>query len=517
MSGNLLADVTPETPIEALGLDSLQRVELIAALDQSFGRHLPDTVYSQATTLGELAAAVQKHLIDHPHSDVSARAIPAENYDVALFPEYLELKRHKRMLLAVTETNPYFNVDQGDDTLTASTPGLAHIDGRALTNFCAYDYIGMAHDPAVTAATKGAIDRYGTGAGASRLVSGEKQIHRDLEHALAEFLGTPAAIVFVSGHATNVTTIGHLMGPGDLIVHDILAHNSILQGARLSGATCRGFAHNDWRALDVLLSAIRHSYRRVLIAIEGVYSMDGDYPDLARFVDIKEKHHAMLYVDEAHSLGTMGRTGRGLGEHAGVAPSSVDIWMGTLSKSLASCGGYIAGSAELIEYLKYTAPGFVYSVGISPPNAATALAALTVLRREPQRVARLHALSGPLPATRARTRTRYGGRRGNSGDPDHRRQLGPLSSALPRAVPTRHQRTADHPSGRSRTRHAAAGIHHDQSHRVAHPGRCRRDRGGTREALARPSRLSQCQRSASSCRTPNRSSWSTSSASTTAR
>ena len=289
LSGNLLADVTPETPIEALGLDSLQRVELIAALDQSFGRHLPDTVYSQATTLGELAAAVQKHLIDHPHSDVSARAIPAENYDVALFPEYLELKRHKRMLLAVTETNPYFNVDQGDDTPTESTPGLAHIDGRSLTNFCAYDYIGMAHDPAVTAATKGAIDRYGTGAGASRLVSGEKQIHRDLERALAEFLGTAAAIAFVSGHATNVTTIGHLMGPGDLIVHDILAHNSILQGARLSGATCRGFAHNDWRALDVLLSGIRHSYRRALIAIEGVYSMDGDYPDLARFVDIKEK------------------------------------------------------------------------------------------------------------------------------------------------------------------------------------------------------------------------------------
>jgi len=394
MSGTGLADVTPETPITDLGLDSLQRVELVAALDKSFGRHLPDTVYSQATTLGDLAAAVQKHLIDHPHSDVSARAVPAENYDVALFPEYLELKRHKRMLLAVTETNPYFRVDQGDDTLTQDIPCLAHIDGRAPTNFCAYDYVGMAHDPAVIAATKDAIDRYGTGAGASRLVSGEKQVHRDLEDALAAFLGAPAALVFVSGHATNVTTIGHLMGPGDLIVHDILAHNSILQGARLSGATCRGFTHNDWRALDVLLAGIRHSYRRVLIAIEGVYSMDGDYPDLARFVDIKERHHALLYVDEAHSLGTMGTTGRGLSEHAEIASSAVDLWMGTLSKSLASCGGYIAGSSELIEYLKYTAPGFVYSVGISPPNAATALAALTVLRREPQRVARLHELSG---------------------------------------------------------------------------------------------------------------------------
>jgi len=297
------------------------------------------------------------------------------------------------MLLAVTETNPYFHVDQGGDTLAQGDPGLAHIDGRALANFCAYDYVGMAHDPVVIAATKDAIDRYGTGAGASRLVSGEKQIHRDLEQALAAFLGAPAAIAFVSGHATNVTTIGHLMGAGDLIVHDILAHNSILQGARLSGATCRGFAHNDWRALDVLLAGIRHRYRRVLIAIEGVYSMDGDYPDLARFVDIKEKHRAMLYVDEAHSLGTMGSTGRGLREHAGIHSSGVDVWMGTLSKSLASCGGYIAGSAELVEYLKYTAPGFVYSVGISQPNAATALAALAVLEGEPQRVARLRELS----------------------------------------------------------------------------------------------------------------------------
>jgi 8-amino-7-oxononanoate synthase len=393
MSGTGLADVTPETPIATLGLDSLQHVELVAALDKSFGRHLPDTVYNQATTLGDLAAAVQKHLIDCPYSDVPASAIAAEDYDLALFPEYLEFKRHKRMLLAVTDVNPYFQVDQGDDTATQDAPSLARIAKPVMTNFCAYDYVGMAHDREVIAATKGAIDRYGTGAGASRLVSGEKQIHLDLEHALAAFLGAPAAIAFVSGHATNVTTIGHLLRPGDLIVHDILSHNSILQGARLSGATCRGFAHNDWRALDVLLSGIRHNFRRVLIAIEGVYSMDGDYPDLARFVDIKERHHAMLYVDEAHSLGTMGKTGRGLGEHAAIAASCVDLWMGTLSKSLASCGGYIAGSAELIEYLKYTAPGFVYSVGISPPNAATALAALTVLDREPQRVARLHELS----------------------------------------------------------------------------------------------------------------------------
>ncbi|MDZ4831224.1 MAG: aminotransferase class I/II-fold pyridoxal phosphate-dependent enzyme [Phycisphaerae bacterium] len=388
-----LAHVTPETPIAALGLDSLQRVELVAALDKSFGRHLPNSVYSSATTLGDLGRAVQQHLIDHPHAESPAGDVPAEHHEIALFPEFLEFHRHERMLLAVAESNPYFRVDNGEESRSPAVGGVSHIDGRELTNFSVYDYLGMAHDPTVIAATKAAIDRYGTGAGASRLVSGEKRIHRELETELAAFLGTPASIVFVSGHATNVTTIGHLMGRDDLIVHDILAHNSILQGARLSGATCRGFAHNDWRGLDTLLSGIRHSFRRVLITIEGVYGMDGDYPDLARFVEVKSKHRAMLFVDEAHSLGTMGRSGRGIGEHANVDRASVELWMGTLSKSLASCGGYIAGSAELVEYLKYTAPGFVYSVGISPPNTASALASLRLLGREPQRVARLHELS----------------------------------------------------------------------------------------------------------------------------
>jgi 8-amino-7-oxononanoate synthase len=322
-------------------------------------------------------------LIDGPRPDVPAGQIPPEHYDFARFPEYGELKRQERMLRVVTGDNPYFRVDQG------GAGNAACIEKRPIVNFSVYDYVGLAHDPEVAAAAKAAIDRYGTSAGASRLVSGEKQVHRDLEQALAAFLGTPAAIVFVSGHATNVTTIGHLLGPSDLVLHDTLAHNSIIQGAALSGATRRTFVHNDWQALDALLTDVRREFRRVLIAIEGVYSMDGDFPELPRFVELKRKHKTLLLVDEAHSLGTMGATGRGIGEHWGVARADVDLWMGTLSKSLASCGGYIAGSAELVEYLKYTAPGFVYSVGMSPPNAAAALAALTVLGREPQRVVRL--------------------------------------------------------------------------------------------------------------------------------
>jgi len=387
LAGAALPDLTPDTPLAALGLDSLQRLSLVANLEKTFGGCLPETVFSQARTMEDLVQAVQKHLIDGPRPDVPADRIPPEYYDFVRFPEYGELKRQERMLQTAGGDNPYFRVDQGG---AGSAPC---IEGRRFVNFSVYDYVGLAHDPEVAAASKAAIDRYGPSAGASRLVSGEKQVHRDLEQALASFLATPAAIVFVSGHATNVTTIGHLLGPDDLILHDILAHNSIVQGAMLAGATHRAFAHNDWQALDILLSEVRHRYRRVLIAIEGVYSMDGDFPELPRFLELRKKHKTLLLVDEAHSLGTLGATGRGIGEHWGVARSDVDLWMGTLSKSLASCGGYIAGSTELVEYLKYTAPGFVYSVGLSPPSAAAALAALTILDREPLRVARLRALA----------------------------------------------------------------------------------------------------------------------------
>jgi len=166
-------------------------------------------------------------------------------------------------------------------------------------------------------------------------------------------------------------------------------HNSAVQGAEFSGARRLTFPHNDWRTLDTMLQRVRGRHRRALIVLEGVYSADGDVPDLRRFVEVKERHGAMLMVDEAHSLGVLGATGRGIAEHAGVDPGAVDIWMGTLSKSLASCGGYIAGSSALVEYLKYTAPGFVYSVGIPPSNAAAALAALKKLIAEPSRVAAL--------------------------------------------------------------------------------------------------------------------------------
>ena len=194
----------------------------------------------------------------------------------------------------------------------------------------------------------------------------------------------------MGGHATNETVIGHLMGPGDLILHDGLAHNSIVQGCLLSGARRRPFPHNDWQAADRLLEQFRHEYRRVLIVIEGVYSMDGDIPDLPRFVEVKKRHNALLMIDEAHSLGVLGPTGRGIAEYFGVDRGDVDIWMGTLQQvlrqlrrvhlRLQSVGRSICG----IRRRDLCSPR-----PCRRRRPRRRLAALRLLEAEPQRVARL--------------------------------------------------------------------------------------------------------------------------------
>jgi 8-amino-7-oxononanoate synthase len=312
----------------------------------------------------------------------AAVAIDESAWNPAKFPEYEELTERIQMAEAFGLQNPYFSVHEaicGDTTV---------VNGREMINFSSYNYVGNSGDPVVSQAAKDAIEKYGTSVSASRVASGEKPLTRELERALADFFGTEDCIVLVSGHATNVTVIGHVVGAGDLILHDALAHDSIIQGAKLSGAKRRPFPHNDWEALDRMLTNLRPHYRRVLIAIEGTYSMDGDIPELPKFIEVKKKHKAMLLVDEAHSAGVVGDHGRGVGEYFNVNRADVDMWMGTLSKSFASCGGYIAGSKALVEYLKYTTPGFVYSVGIPPPNAAAALAATKQILAHPERVKR---------------------------------------------------------------------------------------------------------------------------------
>ena len=312
----------------------------------------------------------------------ASKQLDEATWNPALFPEYLELRERIGFAEAFGLKNPYFSVHEaicGDTTVVA---------GKKMINFSSYNYVGNSGDPEVSKAAQDAIAKYGTSVSASRVASGEKPLHAELERGLARFFGTEDCIVFTSGHATNVTVVGHVVGAGDLIVHDALAHDSIIQGAKLSGAKRRPFPHNDFEALDRMLEQLRGHYRRVLICIEGTYSMDGDIPDLPKFIEVKKKHGALLLVDEAHSAGVIGKTGRGIGEYFGVNRADVDLWMGTMSKSFASCGGWICGSHALVEYLKYTTPGFVYSVGLSPPGAAAALASLHQLEKHPERVAK---------------------------------------------------------------------------------------------------------------------------------
>ncbi|WP_369387666.1 aminotransferase class I/II-fold pyridoxal phosphate-dependent enzyme [Streptomyces sp. CG1] len=300
--------------------------------------------------------------------------------------EFAEIQGRIRQIEA-SGANAYGRVHEGFNS------GRISMDGREVVNYSAFNYLALSQHPRLIAAAKEAVERYGTSCSATPLLCGETPLHHELDAEIASFLGTEAAIVFAGGHATNVATVGHMFGPEDLILHDEWIHDSSVRGAILSGARRRPFPHNDWAALDRLLHAMRGQYRRAVVVIEGAYSQDGDIPDLPRFIEVKKRHNAWLMVDEAHSIGVLGRTGRGIGEHWDVDRADVDLWMGTISKAIGSLGGYIAARQPVIQYLKFTCPLFIFSTGISPANTAAALEAFRVIRDEPERVARVQELS----------------------------------------------------------------------------------------------------------------------------
>jgi 8-amino-7-oxononanoate synthase len=312
-----------------------------------------------------------------------ADGIPESHYRFDKFPEYQQIHVQRAVGERAGIDNPFFIQHEGCAADTTV------IDGRPFYNFATYNYLDLNGDSRVQQAAAETMARYGVSASASRVVSGERPPHRALEGELARVHGTEDAVVFVSGHATNVSTIATLVGPKDLVLHDRLIHNSQLQGARLSGATRRSFPHNDMDALEEILAEERPRHQKVLICVEGLYSMDGDLAPLPRLIELKQRYKALLMVDEAHATGVVGATGRGVGEHFGISGADVDIWMGTLSKSLCGCGGFIAGSRALIEILKFNAPGFVYSVGMPPGIAAACHTALEIMQAEPERVRKL--------------------------------------------------------------------------------------------------------------------------------
>jgi len=254
------------------------------------------------------------------------------------------------------------------------------IGGRRLINFSSNDYLGLANDPRLREAATSAIDEFGVGAGASRLITGNLSPHVRLERALAEWKRTEAALCFSSGYAAALGTIPALMGKDDVILLDKLCHASLIDGAKLSGAVLRVFPHNHVGKLESHLEWARreHSGRRILIITESVFSMDGDRAPLHELVELKKRFGALLILDEAHAVGVIGAHGRGL-TAAENADADVDVQMGTLSKALGASGGYICGSRTLIEWLINRARSFIYSTAPPPAVAAAALAAVDFL------------------------------------------------------------------------------------------------------------------------------------------
>jgi len=252
-----------------------------------------------------------------------------------------------------------------------------------------YSYLGLNGHPEINAAAIRAIEKYGTGTHGARLLAGTLDLHVELEAALARFKRTASVAVFSSGFLTNISAIGSIVGRFDTVICDKLNHASLVDGCRLSGANFVRFRHNDMDHLESLLQS-SSSKGIKLVVVDAVFSMDGDVINLPEVSRLCKTYGAVLMVDEAHSIGVLGATGRGIEEHFGLPPDAVDIKMGTLSKSIPSIGGYIAGSAKLCEFLRHQARGFIYSAALPPAATAAALEGVRVIEREPERVERLH-------------------------------------------------------------------------------------------------------------------------------
>ncbi|ASC73757.1 Putative 8-amino-7-oxononanoate synthase [Halomicronema hongdechloris C2206] len=257
-------------------------------------------------------------------------------------------------------------------------------DGRAVINFASNDYLGLAADPRLAAAAIAAIHDYGTGSTGSRLLSGHRPLHRQLEAAIATLKQTDDALVFSSGYLANLGTITALVGQRDLIMADQYNHSSLKQGARLSGATVIDYGHNDTAALQHHLNHHRQHHRRCLILTDSVFSMDGDICPLPALLDLAATYDSMVMIDEAHGTGVLGPRGAGVVDHFGCTGAPL-IQMGTLSKALGSLGGYVAGSASLIDFLRNRAASWIYTTGLTPADTAAALAALDIVAAEPER------------------------------------------------------------------------------------------------------------------------------------
>ena len=261
------------------------------------------------------------------------------------------------------------------------------IDGKEKIMFASYNYMGLIDHPRLKEAAIKALEKYGTGTSGVRLLSGTTRMHEELETKIAEFKGAEAAITYTSGYVTNLAAITSLYQRGDLIIMDKIDHASIIDGCMLSGARYKTFLHNDMNSLERILANSDEFINKIVI-VDGVYSMEGDVANLPEISRLAKKYNAKVMVDEAHSIGVLGKTGHGIEEHFGLK-NAVDIHMGTLSKTIPSVGGYIAGEKDMVDYLRHNSRPFIFSAPLPPVTAAVAKAALEVIEDEPERIENL--------------------------------------------------------------------------------------------------------------------------------
>ncbi|GJD21107.1 8-amino-7-oxononanoate synthase [Rivularia sp. IAM M-261] len=282
------------------------------------------------------------------------------------------------------ETIKKANWYRSTQTIYGSPGAVVVLEGKEVINFASNDYLGLAGDERLITAAVNAVKEFGTGSTGSRLLTGQRSLHQELERAIASLKQTQDAIVFSSGYLANIGAITALVGKRDLVLSDQYNHSSLKNGAILSGANITEYPHCNTEVLKTQLIEQRKNYRRCLIITDSVFSMDGDLCPLPELLDLAEEFNCMLLVDEAHGTGVLGKNGAGCVEHFGCTGREL-IQMGTLSKALGSLGGYITGSATLIDYIKNRAPSWIYTTALSPADTASALTAIEIVGSEPQR------------------------------------------------------------------------------------------------------------------------------------
>ncbi len=391
-----------DAPLFELGIDSLGAATIGNQLEEITGKTLNPEVLFELETINELVEYIDSiRVMKRPDADTAidettacscADTAPASDTadSPGLMQRYALLNRRVNKL---KEHGRYYfepEISQHDGAWVVA-------DGKRMLMLGSYEYLGLLGHPDLKQAAISTVNEFGTGHHGARLLTGTTTVHRRLERKLADFMQTEDAVAFSSGYVTNLSTISCLVGPGDYVIGDQWNHASIMDGCRMSGATYWEYRHNDMDSLAELLQQADGG--RTLVVVDAVFSMDGDIIDLPAVVKLCKQHGAMLMVDEAHSLGVLGATGRGVQEHFSLGPDDIDIKMGTLSKTFAGGGGFVAARNEVTTFLRHHARGYIFSGALAASHAAVAIAAVEVLEREPELVRQLqrnvtHYLSG---------------------------------------------------------------------------------------------------------------------------